>query len=187
MRLQRTRKSEAGMSLLEVMIAGVVLITGLLVGVLPMITYGVTTMRASDEETIAKQKGRQIMESIYGARATQLGWDSVKMTSDPCTTNGTSVVCGVFVPNPQPMYAAGNDGIMGTADDADAGIESTVMANGQVRTLSEFKREIKIKPYTDADGNDVPTLRQIIVDITYPYGNGLKRTYEIKGLISQYK
>ncbi|ABF41002.1 hypothetical protein Acid345_2001 [Candidatus Koribacter versatilis Ellin345] len=182
------KRNQSGMSLLEVMIAGIVLTTGLLIGVLPMISYGVSTLRATDEDTIAKQKGRQIMESIYGARNTsELGWDSVNPVGT-CTTSGTSVICGVFMTGSQPMYGAGADGIMGTADDAAAGIETAAMANGQIRTLNEFTRTVTITPYTDASGDISSTLRQIQVDVTYPWGvNGLTRTYTIRSLISQYK
>jgi len=186
MKRAKIRTKEAGMSLLEVLIAGIVLTTGLLVGVLPMISYAVSTMRVTDEETIAKQKAREVMESIYGARNTaQLGWDSVMMTTDPCTTNGTSVVCGVFVPNEQSMLGAGPDGIIGTADDT--GVQTFTMANGQTRTLNEFKRTITIGDYTMPDGSKSSTLRTLKVDVTYPFANGLTRTYSIQTLISQYK
>jgi type II secretory pathway pseudopilin PulG len=186
--LGRARNAEAGLTLLEVMIAGVVLMVGMLVGVLPMITYGITTMRTTDEETIAKQKARQIMESIYGARDTsQLGWDSVNPTG-VCTVNGTTTTCGAFLPGPQPMYGSGNDGIVGTADDVNAGIETITMANGQVRTLNEFQRTITIGNYTMPDGTISPTLRTLQVDVSYPVGTGgLRSTTTIHGLISQYK
>jgi Tfp pilus assembly protein PilV len=178
----RGSRKAAGMSLLEVMIAGLVLLTGLLVGVLPMITYGVSALASSDEETIAKQKARQVMESIYGARNTsQLGWDSVKMTTDACTVTGTSTVCGIFVPGEQNMYGPGANGIYGTDDDT-SDVESYTMANGTVRTLTDFKRTITITAYGSSS-----TLRRIQVDISYPVGRNLKRTYTIQSLISQYK
>lgn len=174
------------MSLLEVMIAGVVLMVGLMVGVLPMISYGVATMKATDEETIAKQKGREAMESIFGARdTTQLGWDAINPVGT-CTTSGTTTVCGVFVTGAQPMYNSGADGIVGTADDAAAGIETVTMQNGTVRTLGEMTRTITIGNYTMPDGSISPTLRTIQVTVTYPAGS-LTRTYTINGLISQYK
>lgn len=183
----RSRKPEAGISLLEVMIAGVVLLAGMMVGVLPMISYGVVTMHATDEETIAKQKARQIMESIYGARDTsQLGWDSVNPVG-VCDTTGTTAVCGVFLAGPQSMYGSGDDGIVGTADDSAAGIETFTMPNGQTRTLDEFTRTITIGNYTMPDGSISPSLRTLQVDVTYPLGNGLSRTYTIHSLISQYK
>lgn len=186
-RVARGKKSEAGTSLLEIMIAGVVLMLGLLVGVLPMISYGISIMRATDEETIAKQKARQIVESIYGARnSSQLGWDSVNPTS-VCTMSGTTNVCGVFLTGAQPMYNSGDDGIVGTADDSNAGIESVTMANGDVRTLNEFTRTITIGDYTMPDGSKSPTLRTLKVDVTYPFANGLTRTYSIQTLISEYK
>jgi hypothetical protein len=186
-KIGRMKNTQAGLSLLEVMIAGVVLMVGLLIGVLPMITYGISIMRATDEETIAKQKARQIVESIYGARnSSQLGWDAVNQTGT-CTTSGTTKVCGVFLSGSQPMYNSGDDGIVGTADDASAGIESVTMPNGEVRTLNEFKRTITIGDYTQSDGSISPTLRTLRVDVTYPFANGLTRTYSIQSLISQYK
>lgn len=182
----RKKNGESGMSLLEVMIAGVVLLAGMCLGVLPMISYGVITMRATDEETIAKQKAREVMESIYGARdSSQLGWDTINPTS-VCTTTGTTTTCGIFLSTAQPMYAAGADGIYGTGDDAAAGIETVSMANGQTRTLDEFKRTITIGSYTMPDGTISPSLRTLEVDITYPVG-GLKKTYSVYSLISQYK
>lgn len=183
----RMKKVEAGISLLEVMIAGVVLMVGLLVGVLPMLTYGVAALRSTDEETIAKQKARQIMESVYGARnTTQLGWDAINPVGT-CTTTGSSTVCGVFVTGTQNMYGAGADGIVGTADDASAGIETITMANGQTRTLDELQRTITIGPYTMPDGSISPALRTLKIDVAYPVGNGFTRTYTLQTLISQYK
>lgn len=186
--LSKTRKrSQAGTSLLEVMIAGIVLISGMMLGVLPMITYGIVTMHATDEETIAKQKARQIMESIYGARDTsQLGWDYINPTTVP-TTNGTTTVYGVFLTGPQPMYSSGSDGILGTADDAAAGLDTVTLPNSQTRTLSDFTRTITIGQYTMPDGSISTTLRTLQVDVTYPFGNGQKRTFTIQSLISQYK
>jgi type II secretory pathway pseudopilin PulG len=183
----RARNSQAGLTLLEVMIAGMVLMVGLLVGVLPMISYGISTMKTTDEETIAKQQARETVESIYGARdTTELGWDSINPTS-VCTTSGTTTVCGVFLTGPQSLYGSGADGIVGTADDAASGIQTVTLASGQTRTLSEFTRTITIGNYTNPDGTISPALRTLEVDVTYPTGNGQTRTYTINGLISQYK
>jgi hypothetical protein len=169
------------------MIAGMVLMVGLLVGVLPMISYGIATMRTTDEETIAKQQARETVESIYGARdTTELGWDSINPTS-ACTTSGTTTVCGVFLTGPQPLYGSGADGVVGTADDAASGIQTVTLASGQTRTLSEFKRTITIGNYTMPDGTVSPAIRTLEVDVSYPTGNGQTRTYTINGLISQYK
>lgn len=185
--LRSRRNREAGLTVLEVMIAGVVLLVGMMVGVLPMISYGIVTMKATDEETIAKQKARQIMESIYGARDTsQLGWDYINPSNVP-TTNGTTVIYGKFLTGAQPMYGSGADGIIGTDDDAPTGIETVTMANGQVRTLNEFTRTITIGPYVLPDGSTSGNLRTLQVDVTYPVGTNLTRTFTIQSLISQYK
>jgi hypothetical protein len=76
---------------------------------------------------------------------------------------------------------------MGTADDAAAGIETITMPNGQTRTLTEFTRTITIGQYVMPDNSISPTLRTLKVEVTYPFGNGLTRTYTIQSLISQYK
>jgi type II secretory pathway pseudopilin PulG len=180
------RRNERGISLLEIMIAGIVLMTGLMLGVMPMISVAVSTMNSSEEETIAKQEARKAMESIFGARDTsQLGWDSVN-PEGTCNTNGTVTTCGVFITGAQPMYNPGTDGIVGTDDDAAAGIESATMANGQTRELNEFTRAITIGQYVMPDKSISPSLKTIRVDITYPAG-ALQRTYTIQGLISQYR
>lgn len=180
------RKNERGVSLLEIMIAAVVLISGLMLGVLPMISVAVSTMRASEEETIAKQEARKAMESIFGARDTsQLGWDSVNPVG-VCNTSGTITTCGVFVAGAQPMYNSGTDGIVGTDDDSSAGIETVTMQNGETRELTEFSRAITIGQYVMPDKSISPSLKTIRVDITYPAG-ALQRTYTIQGLISQYR
>lgn len=186
-RTNRPRNPEAGLTILEVMIAGMVLMVGLLIGVLPMISYGIATMRTTDEETIAKQQARAAVESIYGARdTTELGWDAIN-PAGTCTTSGTTTVCGVFLAGPQPLYGSGADGILGTADDATAGYQTVILQNGQTRTLTEFTRTITIGNYTNPDGTISPALRTLQVQVNYPNAQGGTNTYTVNGLISQYK
>ena len=67
LRMKKAAKGQNGMSLIEVMIAAVVLVVGL-VGILSLFSYIVATMAFADEEMIARQKAREAMESIVGAR-----------------------------------------------------------------------------------------------------------------------
>jgi Tfp pilus assembly protein PilV len=64
------RKSESGVSLLEVMIASFILVTALLAIALTMV-QGISAMYHTQEQLIAKQKAREALESVFTARSTQ--------------------------------------------------------------------------------------------------------------------
>ena len=90
------------------------------------------------------------------------------------------------------MLVAGDDGILGTADDGKVGAQTGVLetavlpgpdqvigtADDKKETLRGFTREIRISDVTDE-------LRLITVVITYPAG-GAKQTYTLTAYISAF-
>ena len=62
-----TRHDESGFTLMETLIALGVLTVGLL-SVAQMMAFGFTTMTASGEDMIARQKASEAIESVYTAR-----------------------------------------------------------------------------------------------------------------------
>ncbi len=182
----RSRQSEQGFSLLEVLFAALVFTIGM-VGVLALFTMAVNTSRQSDEELIAKQKAREAMEGIYGARnSSSLGYAQINNVGTNDLSTGVSVP-GIFTVGFTSLYAAGPDGVVNTADDAGAGIEYITLNNGTTRVLSDFQREVRVSPFVASDGTVAGNLKQIQINIRYPIARNATRTYTMNALISQYK
>ena len=70
-RAGRVRSSgERGFSLVEVLLAMVILVVGL-VSLLGLFAHAIVTMQTSQENLLARQKVREALENIYTARNTQ--------------------------------------------------------------------------------------------------------------------
>ena len=176
------RTSSGGFTLMEVMIALIVL-TIALMGLLSAMSFAMAATHGSQQDLIAKQLATQTMESIFTARNTaQLQWLEIQ------NTNAGTVPNGIFQVGPQPINQPGPDGIVGTADDAGAGPMVLAGPDGVVGTaddinLTNFTRTITITPVPNT-----PTLRTITVTITYtvPPLHAVKN-YVMTGYISQYR
>ncbi len=174
MRMRRPlrSRSQKGMSLLEVLVAAVVLMVGM-VGVLSLFSYAVATMNYSDSQMIARQKAREALEGVVGARnSASYSWDDINNQPSGIFANGSTA-----------MTQPGNDGIVNTNDDF--GVETITLPNGKTRILSDFKRQISIAPAT-VGGLPSSTLRTVTVTITYPKGQFGSGTYQLTGYISSW-
>lgn len=166
----------AGFSLLEVIVAGLVLSISLLT-----LAYGyaqgLALTAGAQEETIARQKAREALESVVTARNDQvLNFNQIANVS-----NG-----GIFLDGFTPLTTFGADGLPNTADD---GAVETVIEPGPdgilgtgddvTVPLSQFEREIIITKLT-------PNLDQITVDIRYKTEKGLQRDVTLTTYVSSY-
>src|SRR6267154_2502265 len=107
------RKTSRGFSLLEVVISMAILTIGL-VSLLGVFGIAMASTQDSQQDMIAKQLANEALESIVTARNTsQKQWSDIQNIADG----------GIFLPGYQPLYDAGADGIMGTADDYAAGYQ----------------------------------------------------------------
>jgi hypothetical protein len=172
--------SESGVSLIETMIAMLVLTVGA-VGMAAMFLQGMQAAGSSPSELVATQKAAEAIESVFSARDSHtITWEELRNAS-----------AGIFAKNAQPMYVAGPDGILGTADDGKVGNETGVLesvtlpgpdqdlsktADNRIETLRGFTREIRISDVTD-------DLRLITVIIKYPAG-GTTQSYTLTSYIS---
>lgn len=183
---RRGHRTQQGFTLLEVMIAVVVLVIGL-VGTLSVFTYGIQAVQFAQEDIIAKQKAREALESIYGARNTsQISYDLIQNVSGG----------GVFLDGWQTLRVAGNDGIIGTADDGAVetlhlpGPDAVYGTADDVYTpLSNFQRQIQITNIPIPGGVN-PDMRQVAVSVQYTAGGfmgGAARTYTITSYISRFR
>jgi prepilin-type N-terminal cleavage/methylation domain-containing protein len=173
-------RRRGGFTLVEALVAMTVLSVGLL-GVAQAFYWGMRHMSTSSPALIAREKAREAIESVHTARDTLvITWSQIRNVS-----NG-----GVFLDGPQPLYNAGADGLIGTADDAASGLEVLRdpgpdgilgTADDILTPLSGYTRQIQITEMTPVN----PDLRQLTVTITYQVGTQ-QGTYILRTYISAY-
>jgi prepilin-type N-terminal cleavage/methylation domain-containing protein len=188
---------KAGFSLIETMIALIVLLIGV-VGLAAVLGSAVQYMNVSQYDYIAQQKAAEAVESIFTARDIgQATWGTI------CNVGSNVCAGGIFVTGNLPLCGPGTDGILGTADDyAGASCAGGVLAapdailvpNGtgvfgaapQRVTLSTYTRSIVVSSVTDSFGNPINNLRQITVTVNYSAGRFQNRTYTLNAYISNF-
>jgi type II secretory pathway pseudopilin PulG len=183
------RRVEAGFTLLEVMIAAIVMTIGVL-SLAVMLAMGMAYMGTSQLDYIAQEKAAEAAESIFTARDMgQATWATI------CNVGSNVCPNGIFVNGPAALCDPGPDGIVGTADDysgatcavaADAILMpkgSTINNTTNTRMpLSNynFQRTITITAYPN-----MLNVRQITVVITYQSGH-FNRSYTLTTNISNF-
>ncbi len=178
--LKPASRVAAGFTLIEVVIAMAILTVGLL-GLAEAFYVGMQHMSTSTAALTAREKAREAVESVHTARDTRtIVWSQIRNVS----------AGGVFLDGAQPLNAAGADGLVNTADDAAAGVETVrepgpngILGDGDdlVTPLSGFQREIRISELVPAK----PDLRELVVTITYTVGR-VRRTYTLRTVISAF-
>jgi len=184
----KAARLQSGFSLIEVVISMAVLTIGL-VSLLGVFGMAMAATQDSQQDMIAKQLANEALESILTARDTaQLQWTNIQNVADG----------GIFLNNKQPMYKAGGDGILGTADDIASGAYITIKEPGPdgiygtsddiSLPLNNYQREIQIRPVTDVNGNVVPTLRAVNVTVQYSTPRTrVAKSYVLTSFVSQYR
>ena len=172
-----------GFTLIEVMIAMVVLGAGVL-SLVGVFTLGLDRVSSSTPMLIAREKAREAVESVHAARDSgELSWATVQNT-----TTG-----GVFLTGAQPLRTPGSDGLVNTADD---GLVETTRkpghdgmlntADDEILTLSDYTREIAITTLLiDGTAQINPNLRQVTVNVRFKTNNTW-RTYTLVTYVSSY-
>jgi type II secretory pathway pseudopilin PulG len=175
-------RSQAGFSYIDVMIALVILLVGVL-ALLSGISGSIIQARAHEQQLLAKQVATSTMESIMSVKETdplRLGWKAVgNVGSNP--VNGVNQ--GIFLTGWQSVYSdPGADEVIGTADDT-----GTVTPN--------LQRRIVITDVCDPD-RPSPTIcnpaglydvkvRSVTVTIQYNVG-GLLRQENLTTMLTDY-
>ena len=168
------------MTLIETMIAAVILIIGV-AAVASVYTQGVLIMGASQDDFTAKEKAREAVESVFSARDTGLlTWGLIRNVQGGSGADG-----GVFLDGPLPVNDPGPDGLVNTVDDG--ALQNVILpgpdnvlgtADDVLIPLAKFRREIRIRDLG-------PNLRSLIVIMTYQSGR-LQRTYTLTTYISTF-
>jgi hypothetical protein len=174
------------------MISMVILVIGL-VSLLGVFGMAMAATQTSQENATAKQLANEAMEGVLTARETaNVTWAQIQNTGSG----------GVFLPGFRPIYNPGIDGIIDTADDAAAGIQTLELPgpNGVFAgncpaagpdtclPLTNFQRQIQIAPVTDRFGNNIPTLRAVTITISYTTPqSSVPRQYVLNTFVSPYR
>jgi prepilin-type N-terminal cleavage/methylation domain-containing protein len=193
---QLRRNSDEGFTLIEVMIAIVVMSVGLL-AVLASFATAISHTQSAEEDLIARQKVLDAMESLYTARnAQQIPFSSVANVSSG----------GIFIDGPQPLLCAGPDGLVGTADDVacttqagancpGVGAECMVLpgadgilgtADDTIMSLGNFTRTITVTPVLFTNGTVNSNMMAVSIAVSYTKAGLPARTFTANGLISSY-
>ena len=156
-RNRRHRNPQSGFTLLEAMIAIVILSFGIL-SLAAVYAQGIQVANMTQLDYIAEKKAEQAVETIFAARDSKLlAWTNIRNVTGSGGTND-----GVFLVPPQPLLAAGPDGLYGTADDDTARPDVVIMdvrlpdgsgvdACRQIRSDSPKTRVVMLTSFADED------------------------------------
>jgi prepilin-type N-terminal cleavage/methylation domain-containing protein len=182
MRTRNTATQGRGFTLLETMIAILVLSIGVL-GLAALLGNGLAFLNGSQADLIAQQKAAEAVECIFTARDTQtVTWAQIQNTGSG----------GLFLGTAQPMLDPGPDGLVDTTADSAAN-PSTIIYPGpdgilgtaddvivQLSDAYNMTRTITITNIVNET-----SVRQIQVTINYQSGRFV-RSYTLTTYISQY-
>jgi len=192
MNARMPRRNRAGFTLIETMIATLVLSIGLL-GLSGILAQGLAYMNVSQYEYIAQQKAAETVESIFTARDQgQATWSTI------CNVGSTVCSNGIFLTGANPLCDPNADGIAGTSDDFVSGAcpdaahtDSVLLPNATTGLLTSparipltdygFKRTITVSSVTG-----VANLRTIQVTISYRAGRWPSMSYTLTTAISNF-
>ncbi|HKW75683.1 MAG TPA: prepilin-type N-terminal cleavage/methylation domain-containing protein [Terriglobales bacterium] len=187
----KRKRAMQGFTLVEVMVAAVVMAVGLL-SALSLFAYSLSTLQTAQEDLIARQKSKEGLESVFNARdSAQITFDQIKNISQG----------GIFVDGFAPIYEPpGADGIANTNDDSNTGgsqidyiqlpgPDGILGTPDDVRqNLTNFQRQIAITPVLIAGtGNENPNLRLVTVTVRYIVPQFGQHSYTVSAYISKFR
>lgn len=187
---QRPGAECEGFTIIEVMIAAVILVIGLL-SLSALFATALATVQNSQTNQIARQKGRETLESIYAARNDgSITFDQIQNKADG----------GIFNGGFENMYLPGADGIPGTVNESTT-LDRVVLPgkNGILETtpgaaspagddvfvpLTNFQRQISISSVKGSDGSVNLYMRKLVVTIRVTNTSGISTDFVTSGYIS---
>ena len=170
------QKAQRGFSLIELMIATVVVAVGLL-AMIGLFAKSLAIMQYAQEGIIAKQKAREALEGVYTARDDS----SLNFTQIDNFANG-----GIFKDGFVQMMINTTTGISGTTSDSNT--PDFVVIDGQNVNLANYQRQILFSPIPAAGGggND-PSIKQVTVTVRVFSPGGRTRDYNVTGYVSKFR
>jgi type II secretory pathway pseudopilin PulG len=188
------KNNELGFSYIDVMIALVILMVGILASTAAL-TANLVRSYETEKQVVAKQVALSTIESIFSARdiarpGAISGWESIGNLESNPDSSGTPR--GVFMNDFRPIRAdLGWDGVAGTIDDAcaaDAACRVTGRPDNTSDVMSGFERRIVITDLQDGERPTPPhpiSRRRIDVTVRY-WVNRLRREQTVSTIIANY-
>ncbi|MGI8470198.1 MAG: type IV pilus modification PilV family protein [Pyrinomonadaceae bacterium] len=190
----KCKKREQGFSYIDVMIALVIMMVGIL-AMTGAVMANLVRSYETDKQVIAKQLAFSTIESVFSAKEMKkddgsgnsvTGWDSIGNVGNNLV-NG--VPQGIFMTGFRPVREEeGTDGVFGTADDAcDAGAPCAGANNttNTSRVMNGYSRQIVI---TDVQEGVNEAIKKRLVTVTVRYlVNGGTRQETMTTLVSLYQ
>jgi prepilin-type N-terminal cleavage/methylation domain-containing protein len=178
--MSATTRRDSGFTLIEVMVAIVLLSSGILF-LTSAVALGARRLTGSQDQLIASQRAAEAAESVFKARDNRvLTWAQIRNVAGASGTDG-----GIFIDGARDVRDPGPDGLVNTADDGalaevvKPGPDALLGTGDDEHTpLVGFTREIEIRDLG-------PTLRQLRVIVKYRTSNG-QRQYVLTTYLSAY-
>jgi len=184
-RNSRRGRQQAGFTLLEALIAIAILSFGIL-SLAAVYAQGIQVANMTQLDYIAEKKAEEAVETIFAARDSKiLAWTNIRNV-----TGAGGASDGVFLVGPQPLLAAGPDGLYGTADDDAANPTVVIVGPGPDKILGtndDVTMSLKnmTRTIVIADVPSEPGLRQITITMNYTAGR-MTRNYTLISYIAQF-
>jgi type II secretory pathway pseudopilin PulG len=177
-------ESQAGFSYIEVVVALVILMVGLL-GLLSGLTAGVVRSRGQEEQMVAKHVASSTLESIMSLKETNpenFGWitvGNVGTNPDPA-----GIARGVFVNGEQDVRLnAGPDNLLGTGDDDGPLVPNMTR---QITIVDECDPDRPSPaPVCNPAGINPVRMRSVIVTVRY-LANSIRQTESLRTVLTDY-
>src|SRR5205814_2329624 len=129
-RIRRRSNPQSGFTLLEAMIAIVIMSFGIL-SLAAVYAQGIQVANMTQMDYIAEKKAEEAVETIFAARDSHLLlWTNIRNVTG--LGGGDD---GVFLVQPQPLLAAGPDGLYGTLDDDKSNPDVVILDPGLDKIL----------------------------------------------------
>lgn len=190
---EKFSKSERGFSYIDVMIAIVILMVGIL-SMISALTANLIRLSETEKRIVAKQIALSTIESIISAKQISRpgvieGWDAVGSVG---TNPVEGVPKGIFLTGWRPIRSEmGWDGVAGTIDDACSGAGACAVSGRPTNNspvMPNFEREIVITDVPDPERPTPPygiSRRKIEVKIRF-FVNQAVRQETVSTIVANY-
>ncbi len=179
---QKSAGRQSGFTLLETMIAMVVLAVGIL-GLGAMLGDSIAYMQGSQDDFIAQQKAQEAVESIFTAKYTN------NASFAQIANNSVANPQGLFLTGPQPLLQVGPDGLVGSVNDTGAPPAYIVYPGPDMKLGTADDIQVPLANYTRtitiSNIASEPYLRNVQVTINYTTGR-FTRSYTLNTFVSSY-